>query len=143
MKCLHWNGHASLRPCFILSNVFKKGSNMEGLNGYQDICCSDPNLLRRWESEQWHRNIDSVLDARRRRSRGEINKTELGEIIKQAGFKPDLWYDEERDEITLAASKLMLPDYQALIDAQVELGELALPLGGTLDGWGTVGNAGD
>ena len=68
---------------------------------------------------------------------------ELGEIVKQAGFKPDLWYDDERDEITLAASKLMLPDYQALIDAQVELGELALPLGGTLDGWGTVGNAGD
>lgn len=65
----------------------------------------------------------------------------LGEEVKQAGYKPELFYDEEADEITLQASKLMLPDHQALIDAQVELGQMALPHGGTIDGWGTMGNA--
>lgn len=65
----------------------------------------------------------------------------LGEEVKQAGYKPELFYDEEADEITLQASKLMLPDHPALIDAQVELGQMALPHGGTIDGWGTMGNA--
>lgn len=68
---------------------------------------------------------------------------QLGELVKQAGYKPELWYDEEQDMITLQASKLMLPEYQALIDAQVELGQMALALGGTIDGWGTLGNADD
>lgn len=68
---------------------------------------------------------------------------ELGEQVKQAGYKPELFYDKEENEITLQASKLMLPEYQALIDAQVELGQLALPFGGTIDGWGTMGNVED
>lgn len=65
---------------------------------------------------------------------------ELGEQVKQAGYKPELFYDKEENEITLQASKLMLPEHQALIDAQVELGQLALPFGGAIDGWGTMGN---
>ena len=65
----------------------------------------------------------------------------LGDEGRLAGYKPELFYNEDVDEITLQASKLMLPEYQALIDAQVELGRMALPHGGTIDGWGTMGNA--
>lgn len=66
---------------------------------------------------------------------------EFAEAAKQAGFKTELSYDQDDDEFTAWCSKLMLPEYQALIDAQVELAELALPFGSALDGWGTIGNA--
>ena len=66
---------------------------------------------------------------------------EFGEAARQSGYKTELSYDQDQDEFTAWCSKLMLPDYQALIDAQVELAELALPFGGALDGWGTIGNA--
>lgn len=65
----------------------------------------------------------------------------LAELVKQAGFKPEVWQDEDSGAITVQCSKLMLPEYEALIDAQVELGRLAQPLGGEPDGWGTFGNA--
>lgn len=68
---------------------------------------------------------------------------EFAEAAKQAGYKTELSYDKDDDEFTAWCSKLMLPEYQALIDAQVELAELALPFGSALDGWGTIGNAKD
>ena len=68
---------------------------------------------------------------------------EFAQAATQAGYKTELSYDQDDDEFTAWCSKLMLPDYQALIDAQVELAELALPFGSALDGWGTIGNAED
>ena len=65
----------------------------------------------------------------------------FSEVATQAGYKTELSYDKEEDEFTAWCSKLMLPEHQALIDAQVELAEMALPFGGAIDGWGTEGNA--
>jgi regulator of RNase E activity RraB len=65
----------------------------------------------------------------------------FSEVATRAGYKTELSYDKEEDEFTAWCSKLMLPEHQALIDAQVELAEMALPFGGAIDGWGTEGNA--
>lgn len=65
---------------------------------------------------------------------------QFAELAQQSGYKTELYYDKEEDEFTAWCSKLMLPEHQALIDAQVELAELALPFGGAIDGWGTEGN---
>ena len=89
MKCLQWNGHGSLRPDFVYSNVFKKGAGMadDGL-GYVDITCSDSTRLRRWSDDAWHRNIDEVLVCRQEREAGRITQTRLKETITAAGFCP-------------------------------------------------------
>ena len=56
--------------------------------GYVDITCSDADLLRRWTTPQWLRNIDAVLGERQRWNRREINKTQLKQFITSAGFWP-------------------------------------------------------
>ena len=87
-KCLEWNGHASMRPCFRHCNVYKKGSGMkDAALGYVDITCSNPARLRRWSAERWLENIDEVLAARRRFQRKEINKTALAAVIKSSGYR--------------------------------------------------------
>ena len=80
MKCLQWNGHGSLRPDFVYSNVFKKGSGMadEAL-GYVDITCSDSTRLRPWTVEAWNKNIDDVLEYRQERQAGRILQGRLKE----------------------------------------------------------------
>ena len=89
MKCLQWNGHGSLRPDFVYSNVFKKGSGMadEAL-GYVDITCSDSTRLRPWTVEAWNKNIDDVLEYRQERQAGRILQGRLKESITAAGFWP-------------------------------------------------------
>jgi hypothetical protein len=37
----------------------------------------------------------------------------------------------------------MVPTYDGVIDAQLELDELSRPSGGRNDGWGTSGNSAD
>lgn len=89
MKCLEWNGHASLRPCFVHNNVFMKGSGMaDPALGFVEITCPDPAQLRQYTADQWHANVDRVLEGRRQYTgavRGDI--TNLQKLITAAGFK--------------------------------------------------------
>ena len=85
MKCLQWNGHGSMRPCFGHCNVFKKGSGMvdEAL-GFVDITCSELARLREWTPAQFQNHVALVLEERRRRARGEISQGHLVDVIKAA-----------------------------------------------------------
>ena len=83
---LEWNGPSSMRPTFDFANVFLRGSGMERVHGYVDITCSELSAMRRWTYEHWLRNIDGVLDARERHSRGELSSANLKQYIKSAGF---------------------------------------------------------
>ena len=74
-KALEWNGPASLRPTFYFANVWMLDSGMEW-DGYVEIDCSDRSLMRKWDRDRWYRNIDAVLDARRRHANGEMTQTE-------------------------------------------------------------------
>jgi hypothetical protein len=94
---LQWNGASSLKPTFDFSNVFSRRSRMAG-GGFIDITCSDLTAMRRWSVDQWYANIDSVLDARQRRERGEISAGDLKTMIKSSGYcvtKEGLLADEQ------------------------------------------------
>ena len=86
MKCLQWNGHGSMRPCFGHRTIFKNNSGMvdEGL-GFVDITCSDLARLNEWTPAQLQNHVALVLEERRRRARGEISQGHLGDVIKAAG----------------------------------------------------------
>ena len=86
-KTMQWNGHAGLRPSFKFANVWKHGANMDdAAAGSVNITCSDVALFRVWTNDSWDRNIDSVLRARERRQRREINAAALKLHITSAGF---------------------------------------------------------
>ena len=88
-KSLEWNGHGSMRPCFMHSNIFKKHSGMEDEElGYVSITCSQRDRLRRWSVSDLHANIDRIREERRRHERGELRTTALKTIIKAAGWHP-------------------------------------------------------
>ena len=72
MKALQWNGHASMRPDWYHSNVFKKNSGMVSEElGYVDITCSNPCRLRRCTEALLFATIDRVLDGRQSLLNGE------------------------------------------------------------------------
>lgn len=48
--------------------------------------------------------------------------------------------DEITEPWTCTCRKTMLLEYDAIMQAQAELDEIARPLGGYADGWGTFGN---
>ena len=102
MKCLQWNAHGSMRPCFGHCNVFKKNGGMvdEAL-GFVDITCSEPARLSEWTPAQFQNHVGLVLEERRRRARGEILQGHLNDVIKAAGFAPT-------DESLLADPVLLL-----------------------------------
>ena len=88
-KCLQWNGHGSMRPCFGHCNVFRKNAGMaDDTLGFVDITCSDRARLREWTPTEFQRNVESVLEARRQRDRREMKQERLDDVIKAAGFAP-------------------------------------------------------
>ena len=73
----------------------------------------------------------------------------IADAAEQLGYEPHVFFDdgedaEEDEEIidqwTCTCVKVMLLQYDAIMAAQAELDELAKPLGGYADGWGTFGN---
>jgi regulator of RNase E activity RraB len=66
------------------------------------------------------------------------------------GYETEVFNDEEEQDLeddlpawTCECSRLMKPEYQAIMNAQAELDAIARPLGAYADGWGTFGNAED
>ena len=65
MKAMQWNGHASMKPCWLDANVLKKDAGMEAATlGYVDIACSDVRSLRVWKPAQLFRTVDTLLDSK-------------------------------------------------------------------------------
>ena len=78
-----------------------------------------------------------------------IEADAIADAAEQLGYEPHVFFDdgedaEEDEEIidqwTCTCLKVMLLQYDAIMAAQAELDELAKPLGGYADGWGTFGN---
>lgn len=76
---------------------------------------------------------------------------EIAAAAEQKGFGTEINFDdgsddpEQEDEVTepwtCTCLKTMLLEHDAVVGAQSELDEIARPLGGYSDGWGTFGNA--
>ena len=59
--------------------------------------------------------------------------------VIEFGYVSAVGYDEESAEWVCYCSKLMIPTYEAIVDAQEELGKISRELDGYTDGWGTFG----
>ena len=66
----------------------------------------------------------------------------LARLAAPRGYRPEVRQEEETGEWTCSCTRSMVASYEALIAGQAELDELARPLGGYADGWGSFGNAG-
>ena len=64
----------------------------------------------------------------------------LASKAEKLGFSTDLWQDSDSGDWTCYCSKTMLATYEGVVSTQAKLDELAAPLGGFSDGWGTYGN---
>jgi len=81
----------------------------------------------------------------------EATAQKVADAAAKLGYQTELVFDDEEEDLdddplppwTCECSKMMLPDYDALIAAQEELDKIAQPLGAYADGWGTFGNADD
>lgn len=66
---------------------------------------------------------------------------QLAEKARQIGYDSRVYGDVDDEGFdTVECSRVMVPDYDALIVCQRELDEIAGPFGGYVDGWGTFGN---
>ena len=81
-KCLQWNGHGSMRPCFGHINSFLKNVGMvDDTRGFVDITCS--RTTRDAENAR-QPTCNGTLNLCWRR--GEITRERLDEIINAAGL---------------------------------------------------------
>lgn len=76
---------------------------------------------------------------------------EIAAAAGQKGYETEISFDDGSDDPdledevtepwTCTCLKTMLLEHAAILGAQAELDEIARPLGGYSDGWGTFGNA--
>ena len=77
----------------------------------------------------------------------EESATKIAEAASKLGYRTAIYFDDEEDFDegddlwTTECTKEMVVTYEELLKTQTELDELAKPLGGYIDGWGTFGNA--
>lgn len=81
----------------------------------------------------------------------EESAEKVAEAADKLGYETFIDFDDGEDEEdldeevtepwTCTCRKTMLLEYDAIMAAQAELDEIARPLGGYSDGWGTFGNA--
>ncbi|MEP7340522.1 MAG: ribonuclease E inhibitor RraB [Acidobacteriota bacterium] len=65
----------------------------------------------------------------------------IANAANQLGYETEIVFDEESGDLTCYCTKVMVPEYDAVIEAQKELDQLAKPHEGFSDGWGTLGNS--
>lgn len=79
----------------------------------------------------------------------EETAEQIAQAAEKLGYEPAIDFDdgedaEDDEEITepwtCTCTKNMLLEYDGIMAAQAELDEIARPLGGYADGWGTFGN---
>jgi len=70
----------------------------------------------------------------------EVPGRRVAAEAEAAGYVPEVYHDDEVDEWVVELTKDMIATYENVVGAQAELGALAAPYGGEVDGWGTFGN---
>src|SRR4051794_21607915 len=65
----------------------------------------------------------------------------VAEAAEGLGYRVTVERDGEDPTWTCYCAKTMLVTHEAVVAAQRQLDEIARPLGGKADGWGTFGNA--
>jgi len=60
--------------------------------------------------------------------------------VTALGFQVSLEQDEESDAWTCYCSKTLVPEHALVSKIEAELGEIARPYGGFVDGFGSYGN---
>jgi hypothetical protein len=78
----------------------------------------------------------------------EATAKRIGDQAARLAYRVSIYFDDLKDEgiedvddpWTCECSKHMVPTYDAIIAAQVELDAIARLFGSHMDGWGTFGN---
>jgi regulator of ribonuclease activity B len=65
----------------------------------------------------------------------------VAERASSLGFRPHIYHDAKDDSWTCNCTKVLVPDYCAIVAIQKRLDEISRPFGGKSDGWGSFGNA--
>lgn len=61
--------------------------------------------------------------------------------VEPVGYTAEVHLDDESGDWTCYCSTVMLATYDGVRSCQEQLDQLAKPLGGFIDGWGTFGNS--
>ncbi len=70
----------------------------------------------------------------------EFAANAIREVADANGYNSRVFYDDESGTWSVYCTKSIVPTYQNVRWAQVELDELSRPFDGYSDGWGTFGN---
>ncbi|WP_166831360.1 ribonuclease E inhibitor RraB [Thalassoroseus pseudoceratinae] len=70
----------------------------------------------------------------------ELAANDFREVAAENGYDSHTDYDNESGNWSVYCTKSMVPTYQSIMSAQVELDDLSRPFDGYSDGWGTFGN---
>lgn len=65
----------------------------------------------------------------------------VAEAAAKLGYRTHVERDGQADAWTCYCARDMVVTYDAVLEAQRQLDEVCRPLGGTVDGWGSFGNA--
>jgi hypothetical protein len=69
----------------------------------------------------------------------EAAAREVARRAARAGFECSPEFDETDQKWTCYCAKIMVPTYEGVVGAQVELNGLSAELGGSCDSWGSFG----
>ena len=70
----------------------------------------------------------------------EFAANAICKVADAKGYRSRIFYDDESETWSVYCTKSIVPTYQNVRWAQVELDELSQPFQGYSDGWGTFGN---
>jgi hypothetical protein len=71
----------------------------------------------------------------------EVTGQRIAVLVEPLGFDPSIYHDPDRSSWSLTCSKSMLATYEGVVAAQIQLSQVAQPLGGVCAGWGSFGNS--
>ena len=85
--CWDWRGASSMKPCWKHMNVLKRGSDLVGRRaGFVEITCTDRSQFRSWSTSQLYSAVDSLADASRRMTAGELQRSVYQDIEISVGM---------------------------------------------------------
>ena len=67
---------------------------------------------------------------------------QVAALVKALGFNASVEQDDESGDWTCYCSKTLIPEYSEIVRIEKELDNIAKPLGGFSDGFGSYGNSG-
>ncbi len=67
---------------------------------------------------------------------------QIAALVKVLGFNTSVEQDDESGDWTCYCAKTLIPEYSEIVRIEKELDNIAKPLGGFSDGFGSYGNSG-